>query len=268
MFKIWHGGFCLTGPQGDGESRPLRLPGGPASLLDVLPAVRALADAMVERALGDLAAMGRPVSCSAGCGVCCKHLVTIGEAEALRLARTVRALPQPHRARVEERFHAGLALLERSGLLPELVAVFTRQAHDWQGLMRMQGAYWELGVPCPFLEDGSCSIYDERPLVCRQYLVTTPPAACADPFGPETYLEKVLLPMDLAGAAAAFDGHKATESRVLPHLLCLFREPILQRRTYLLDDPYAMLLRFMDLVEVGYSRKGQPEQCGNRARPQ
>lgn len=270
MFKIWHTGFCLTGPQGDGESRPLPLPAEPAAFPDILPAIRALADALVERARADLAAMGRPVSCGAGCGVCCKHLVVLGETEALRLARTVRALPPERRAVVEERFNAGLARLENSGLLPELLAVFTRQGGDWRSLLEMQRAYWDLGIFCPFLDQGSCSIYEERPLICRQYLVTTPPAACADPFGPKTYLEKALLPMDLAGAAAAFDGHKATESRVLPHLLCLFREPILRRRSYLLDDPYAMLLRYFDLVDLGYARKAQPgapEPSGQPPRP-
>lgn len=270
MFKIWHTGFCLTGAGGDGDARPLRLPDGPASFLDILPAVRALADAMAEQALADLSAMGRPVACGPGCGQCCRHLVTIGEAEALRLARVVRGLPPARRAEVEERFQAGLARLEKSGLLPELMAVFTHQAHDWRSLLRMQRDYWDLAIPCPFLEQGSCSIYEERPLVCRQYLVTTPPAACADPFGPETYLEKALLPMDLAGAAAAFDGSQAMNSRVLPHLLSLFREPILQRRSYLLDDPYAMLLRFLDLVELGYSRKAPQEEGGQvrTVRPQ
>lgn len=273
MFKIWHTGFCLSGPQGDGENRPLRLPGELASFPDILPAIRDLADAMVERARSDLAAMGRPVSCGPRCGMCCRHLVILGEAEALRLARVVRALPRARRAAVEERFQAGLARLEGSGLLPELLAAF-RQAHDGQSLQRMQRAYWDLGILCPFLERGGCTIYEERPLICRQYLMTTPPAACANPFGPQTYLEKALLPMDLAGAAAAFDGHKPTESRVLPHILCLFREPILQRRIYFPDDPYAMLLRFFDLVDLGFSRKATPEEAdmadqpGEPVRPQ
>ena len=38
-----------------------------------------------------------------------------------------------------------------------------------------------MGVPCPFLEDESCSIHPERPLVCREYLVTSPAALCAGP---------------------------------------------------------------------------------------
>ena len=42
-------------------------------------------------------------------------------------------------------------------------------------------AYFQLGVACPFLEAESCSIHPDRPLVCREYQVTSPPAACAHP---------------------------------------------------------------------------------------
>ena len=38
-----------------------------------------------------------------------------------------------------------------------------------------------LGIPCPFLEDESCSIHPARPLVCREYLVTSPAELCAGP---------------------------------------------------------------------------------------
>jgi Fe-S-cluster containining protein len=36
-------------------------------------------------------------------------------------------------------------------------------------------------MPCPFLEDESCSIHPDRPLVCREYLVTSPAELCAGP---------------------------------------------------------------------------------------
>ena len=39
--------------------------------------------------------------------------------------------------------------------------------------------YFDLGIPCPFLEDESCSIHEDRPLRCREYLVTSPAAMCA-----------------------------------------------------------------------------------------
>src|SRR5260370_26127230 len=40
-------------------------------------------------------------------------------------------------------------------------------------------AYFAARIPCPFLEDESCSIHPERPLVCREYLVTSPAELCA-----------------------------------------------------------------------------------------
>ena len=41
--------------------------------------------------------------------------------------------------------------------------------------------YLYVRVPCPFLEDESCSIHPIRPLACREYLVTSPPEHCFDP---------------------------------------------------------------------------------------
>jgi Fe-S-cluster containining protein len=38
--------------------------------------------------------------------------------------------------------------------------------------------YFHLGVACPFLLEESCSIHAERPLVCREYLVVSPPENC------------------------------------------------------------------------------------------
>ena len=38
--------------------------------------------------------------------------------------------------------------------------------------------FFELGLPCPFLVDESCSIHPQRPSVCREYLVTTPATEC------------------------------------------------------------------------------------------
>src|SRR6185436_5557572 len=41
--------------------------------------------------------------------------------------------------------------------------------------------YGTLALACPFLVDDACGIYAERPFVCRQYLVTSPPELCTAP---------------------------------------------------------------------------------------
>ncbi len=47
--------------------------------------------------------------------------------------------------------------------------------------MALKLDYFALGIACPFLEAESCGIYEERPMICREHLVTTPAACCSDP---------------------------------------------------------------------------------------
>ena len=35
-----------------------------------------------------------------------------------------------------------------------------------------------MNIVCPFIESKSCFIYDNRPAVCREFLVFSPPAEC------------------------------------------------------------------------------------------
>ena len=43
---------------------------------------------------------------------------------------------------------------------------------------------WDTGkLPCVFLEQGRCSIYPVRPLVCRAHFVTSPPKLCGEGLG-------------------------------------------------------------------------------------
>lgn len=163
-----------------GEGEPLRiaLPPGLMPAEGILPAVQAIADAAIGRAIAATAAKGRPVSCRPGCTACCRQLVFVSDAEARRLAGLVAALPAPRRAAVQARFAAARDAMTKAGL--------DEPARDPAALppdghRALAGGYFRLGIDCPFLDDDRCSIYADRPLICRQALVTTPAAACSDP---------------------------------------------------------------------------------------
>jgi hypothetical protein len=70
--------------------------------------------------------------------------------------------------------------------------------------------YFNLGIPCPFLEEESCSIYHDRPIACREYLVTSPAGNCAQP-SPDT-VKLIPLPFRIWTALARVDD----ESRRAP----------------------------------------------------
>jgi len=202
---------------GEVVSVVLDVPAGPAGVDDLLPALQALDDALVRHATEQAERSGRRISCRAGCGACCRQLVPVSEVEARRLAELVRSLPDAERAAVEERFARALEALSSNGLLARLrepEAILDRPERRRVGL-----EYFSRGVACPFLVNESCSIHPDRPLACREYLVTSPAQHCANPT-PET-VDQVEMPTRLSRALMRFASEEPTKPRWRPLVLAL-----------------------------------------------
>jgi Fe-S-cluster containining protein len=199
----------------------LTVPAEPAPVESWLPFLQMLAD-QVSRSAADAAdRSGRPVSCSKGCGACCRPLVAISVVEARALARLVAQMPQPRQGEVRARFAAVLTRLAQSGVLDQDYAAPSAEfplAETEQ--QRLAAAWYSLQIACPFLEDEMCGIYEDRPLVCREHLVTTPPAACSRLFRePVDRIElPVRLGVALARTAEAIDG---VSTAMIPLLMSL-----------------------------------------------
>jgi Fe-S-cluster containining protein len=172
---------ALSGPDWRFQAK-LTVPTGPMRFAQALPLVRALADTVVKAAAKASEDKGEKISCKAGCGACCRQLVPISEIEARRIGELVEAMPEPRRTEIRARFADDHRRLEEAGLLDRLL----HHENPIQGQMAALGIeYFRHRLPCPFLENESCSIYAERPLACREYLVTSPAEHCANPT-PET----------------------------------------------------------------------------------
>ena len=99
-------------------------------------------------------------------------------AEARAIAALVAATPEPRRSALEARFADGRAAIAAAGLTTQ-AALIAAMASTERGDYGRR--YFRLGLACPFLDDENCTIHPERPLACREYLVTSPASACADP---------------------------------------------------------------------------------------
>ena len=154
------------------------MPDAPARPAELLPVFRQFSNLMVEAAEGRAVAAGEAISCTKGCGACCRQLVPIREMEARRLAEVVRAMPESRRAAILERFHDAARQLAANGMRQRLEA---RGGLDKAGRVTLKIDYFALGIACPFLDAESCGIYEERPMICREHLVTTPARWCAAP---------------------------------------------------------------------------------------
>lgn len=167
----------------------MAVPSRPVGFEDVLPILHQLTDFVADRGARVAEEAGRTISCRAGCGACCRQLVPISQAEARALAALVAAMPEPRRSEIRRRFDAALQALRVGGVTAEIDAA-REEVNDSTAGLGMR--YFRQGVACPFLEDEACSIHPDRPLICRQYLVTSPAANCASP-APDT-IEMVALP--------------------------------------------------------------------------
>jgi len=145
-------------------AHPITVPTASVPAAEIVPALQGLVNAVVEAAEA-----GNTVSCRKGCGACCRQLVPVSRTEGERLLQLVDAMPNERRETLLARFAAAEAAIEGAGL----------KDRGGRSDRELSTAYFALGIACPFLEEESCSIHPERPLVCREYLVTSPAELCS-----------------------------------------------------------------------------------------
>ena len=154
------------------------VPAGPVKPYRMLPAFQQMANTVVDKAVRATEAAGEPISCKKGCGACCRQVVPLAEIEAHQIAALVEQLPEPERSEVKQRFDTAYAHFAAVGWFDRLGALAKPSRED---LVRIGLDYFDEGVACPFLVDESCSIHPDRPVACREYLVTSPAEQCSRP---------------------------------------------------------------------------------------
>jgi Fe-S-cluster containining protein len=166
--------------------------------------------------------MGHTIACKAGCGECCHELIAVTHAEAYALARWL-AEPgrEAHRARIIERSRAWVA----AAGIRAAAALARLAAGDEDGYRALRRKHALAHVMCPANEEGSCTVYPARPMICRlPYVVDTaehcvarvpqgPPAQLISSEAYERFQEDAL--RFLAGLESTL-GHEPAARRPLP----------------------------------------------------
>jgi Fe-S-cluster containining protein len=159
----------------------VEVPTGFVPVTAIVPLMRRLgeeAQALEERRIAE---SGKTISCRKGCAACCRMMIPLSPPEAFALRDHVQLLPSERQQRIAERMALAKADLTSQGLWPQLVEIGeTAHPPDDDALEPVNRAYYALRLPCPFLEDEVCSIYEHRPAACRELLVTSPAEWCQD----------------------------------------------------------------------------------------
>jgi Fe-S-cluster containining protein len=182
----WENGTLHLDVQGQARAITFPVPmGSDATPLDLVPMARAISEGVTAASIAWIATEGLTVTCAPGCAACCRPLIPISPIEAVTLLDVVRAMPEPRQSQVRERFSSTVARMEEAGLVdakapPGRSTLLKRGAAKgesaWDNVSRRHRA---LDLACPFLENEACSIYEHRPMVCREYHVVTPKEYCA-----------------------------------------------------------------------------------------
>jgi len=175
----------------------------------MLPLFQGLTNQVIDVAVAEIVRRGGAVSCKAGCGACCRQLVPISTTEAHQIRALVDAMPEPRRSEIRARFADAVARIEAAGMLPDARGF---DAMPEEEFLTVHPRYFALRIPCPFLEDESCSIHPQRPLICREYLVTSPPEHCSD--GPPGSVYRIKLHSVVSHAVTQLEGTDPRDSRV------------------------------------------------------
>jgi len=189
-----------------------------ATLAEIVPLARELTDRIVQQTIESLSDEGIEITCGKGCGACCRYLVPLSVPEVFRLTGELLDISAERGSVIlQSSIEAAKTIIESR---PELggfgecssdagqTADFMEEVNKW---------YNSLEMDCAFLRDGICTIYDIRPLACREHIVTGPADLCRSGQGHEPHV--VPLPVSvldcLAELTAELEGGEV-ESVMMP----------------------------------------------------
>lgn len=157
------------------------VPTGFIPIASIIPLTRRLGEEAAQLEVQRATETGQTISCRIGCAACCRMLVPLSAPEAFALRDYVRQLPVDRQTLLLSRLSDTKDRLIREGLWSQLndTAEASTMAQD-EELESINRSYYALRVPCPYLENDLCSIYETRPAACRELLVTSPAELCQD----------------------------------------------------------------------------------------
>lgn len=114
---------------------------------------------------GILKSTNNQIACKKGCSHCCSRIVVTTRVEVLALIDYILAF-------TDFDTHA---IKEKVGIHSRMLADFLNARSQGKD----ENAIWfGRDIPCPFLTDGVCSVYEARPLSCRIYHSTDQAEKC------------------------------------------------------------------------------------------
>jgi len=231
-----------------------------ARLADIVPLARTLCTKITNVVVESIRSDGGRILCCKGCAASCaryaRYLVPLSVPEALRLNEEIStALPHQRESMLKACLLAARRILSQKppeSFIPQTTSTCQVSLAE---LNLVSSWYTSLKLACPFLYKGLCTIYEQRPLACREHFVNGSADACRGWPGIAEVVEiPVQLPNALAQLAGELEGTSA-EAVILPLTLVWCGDNSERaERTW----PAAMMVkRFFEIVKAIASKNSK-----------
>lgn len=218
-----------------------------ARLADIVPLARAISSKMVSAVLENLDENGQFVPCRKGCSACCSYLVPLSIPEVFCLREELLAMPADFRINfLRPCLDAAEKIL---GNRPQTFCLDSISQSDQTNISQIGKWYAELKLDCPFLSNGSCSLYEQRPLACRENIVTSSAIACATDHGtgPDVVQIQVSI-LEALGLLTAELEQSDVEAAMLPLAFAWVEDNL--HRSKVTWHAATMVERFVEIIKL------------------
>ena len=235
----------------------------PTRLSELVPLARQLSSKITQSVMEELHQRNIRIPCGKGCCMCCRYLTPLCIPEASRTAEEIYAAP-PHRRRNLLQAHLLAARQIMKSISTQLIIGQSQTADftDLADLKRLSHWYTALKLDCPFLNEGICTNYEQRPLACREHLVIGSARQCRteQSNGPQM-LRMPLSILDCLAKLASELEQTEVDSVMLPMAPAWYNQNM-QRANRTWPAKY-MLEKFLHILCKSTSRSPSPFTCSD-----
>jgi Fe-S-cluster containining protein len=203
---------------------------------------------------------GVQIPCNKGCSACCKGcLVPLSVPEAFRLKEEIDKGPAEKRNLVWKKcLTASHHLLSQKTTKQFINELSESDPDSPLNLNHISNWYSSLKLACPFLHRDICTIYEQRPLACREHFIIGSAGGCENGRAFAEVLDMPIRVSNALGQLASELEETTIEAVILP--LALFWCDENKKRAERTWPIEMIVKRFVEIIEETAAKVKQPSQ--------
>jgi Fe-S-cluster containining protein len=162
---------------------------GNARLADIVPAARIICDKITDATTEQIRIQGRIIPCRKACAACCNYLVSLSVPEVLRFREEIFPKRKYQLNRTLQTYLHAARRIMKNRPPNHLFESSLNSSSSFYGTKILAAWYAGLNLICPFLRNSQCTIYEQRPFVCREHFVTGSKWGCRRKSGEAQVIE-------------------------------------------------------------------------------